>query len=86
MPTRGATYDAIRNWLHESSLSICTTGSDTCDDSELAGALTELVMEAGGPLEGLAHQRAVEMTKRHEEILTKRALASSVKRKRRRWS
>jgi hypothetical protein len=66
-------FEALRAWVHESPLSICTAGSDTCDDYELAETLADLVAQAGTPLEGVARQRAVDAAARSAGVLRARA-------------
>jgi hypothetical protein len=58
----------LRDWIHETPLSQCNTGSDTCPDWELALALANAIEERGGPLAGLAWEQLMLVTRKVVEV------------------
>lgn len=78
-------YDAIRDWLHESPLNLCTTGSDTCDNSELAEALTNLVAAAGTKRERACLDKAIAESNRYAELLEARRVFQGPPKRKRWW-
>jgi hypothetical protein len=61
----------LRDWLHETPLTLCDQGSDTCGDWDLANALAEALREQGGPLGELAWERLLDQTRLTAERLAR---------------
>jgi hypothetical protein len=57
----------IRDWLHETPLSLCSMAADECPDWALAHALAEAIAERDGPLAGPAWDRLIDVTTRQVE-------------------
>jgi len=55
-----AAASRVRDWIHETPLSLCDTGSDTCPDWDLAYAIVWIVL--GLPLPE-REQRVIDQTK-----------------------
>lgn len=54
----------LRDWIHETPLSLCGVGSDTCPDWALAYALADAIEQRDTPLGELAFERLLEETER----------------------
>jgi hypothetical protein len=61
----------LRDWIHETPLSLCNAGADTCPDWELAEALADAIREHGGPLEMVSRDRLTRVTAERIAFLEK---------------
>lgn len=54
----------LRDWIHETPLSLCDMGADTCPDWDLAKALAEAIKERNGVMAPITNEHLRDVTKR----------------------
>lgn len=58
----------LRDWIHETPMSLCNAGADTCPDWDLASVLAEAIEERDTVFAEPSRQRLSEVTKKKMAI------------------